>query len=94
MTSCGHVMVMKHAKVSDLKARLSGYLARVRAGDTVVVCDRSTPIARIVPYDERADGFVVQEAEHPAAHLRKVRGVRPRRRVNVVRMLREDRDQR
>jgi prevent-host-death family protein len=87
-------MVMKQANVSDLKARLSGYLARVRAGDTVVVCDRNTPIARIVPYDERDDGFVVHEAQQPAADIRKVRGVKPRKQVDVVRMLREDRDQR
>ncbi len=87
-------MVMKRAKVAELKAHLSGYLAAVRAGDTVVVCDRSTPIARILPYDERDDGFVVHEAEQPAAEVRKMRGVKPRKRVDVVRMLREDRDQR
>src|SRR5262245_60281249 len=94
MTSYGHVMVMKHARVSELKARLSGYLARVRAGDTVVVYDRNTPIARIIPYDERADRFVVHEAQQPASHLPKARGVEPRKAVDVVRMLREDRDQR
>ena len=94
MTSYGHVMAMKHAKVSDLKARLSGYLARVRAGDTVVVYDRNTPIARIIPYEERADGFVVHEPQQPASHLRKVRAVKPRKPVDVVRMLRKDRDQR
>jgi prevent-host-death family protein len=85
---------MKRAKVAELKARLSEYLAGVRAGGTVVVCDRSTPIARIVPYDERDDGFVVHEAERPAGEVRRVRGVKPRRRVDVVRLLREDRDQR
>jgi prevent-host-death family protein len=94
MTTYGHFMVMKRAKVSDLKARLSGYLASVRAGDTVVVCDRNTPIARIVPYDERDDGFVVHEAEQPGADVRKIPRVKPRKRVDVVRMLREDRDQR
>jgi prevent-host-death family protein len=85
---------MNRAKVSELKARLSEYLARVRAGDTVVVCDRSTPIARLVPYDERDDGFVVHEAQRPAGEVRKVRGVKPKRQVDVVRLLRADRDQR
>jgi prevent-host-death family protein len=87
-------MVMNRPKVAELKARLSKYLAGVRAGDTVVVCDRNTPIARIVPYDERDDGFVVHEAQRPAAEVRKVRGVKPRKQVDVVRLLREDRDQR
>ena len=94
MTLYGHVMVMKRAKVSELKARLSDYLAGVRAGDSVVVCDRSTPIARIVPYDERDDGFVVHEAQRPAREVLGVRGVKPRKQIDVVRMLRDDRDQR
>jgi len=87
-------MVMKRAKVAELKAHLSEYLAAVRAGDTVVECDRSTPIARILPYDEPADGFVVHEPERPASEVRRVRGVKPRERVDVVRLLREERDQR
>lgn len=32
-----------------LKARLSAYLARVRAGGVVVVTDRGKPVARIEP---------------------------------------------
>jgi antitoxin (DNA-binding transcriptional repressor) of toxin-antitoxin stability system len=52
MTISGHNKTMKKAKVSELKARLSSYLADVRRGDTLVVCDRSTPIARRVPMEE------------------------------------------
>ena len=37
------------AKVSELKAGLSAYLARVKAGEEVVVTDRGTPVARLVP---------------------------------------------
>ena len=87
-------MVMNRAKVAELNAHLREYLARVRAGGTVVVCDRSTPIGRIIPYDERDDGFVVHEARQPARDVRKVRGTKPRKRVAIVRILREDRDQR
>jgi prevent-host-death family protein len=35
--------------VAQLKARLSEHLARVRAGDEVLVTDHGRPIARIVP---------------------------------------------
>jgi prevent-host-death family protein len=35
--------------VAELKAKLSEYLARVRAGEEVVVTDRGRPIARIGP---------------------------------------------
>jgi prevent-host-death family protein len=85
---------MQHAGVAQLKARLSQYLARVRGGDTVVVYDRNTPIARLVPYAESDDGFVVVEATEPAAAVRGVRGIKPKRAVDVVRILRESRDHR
>jgi prevent-host-death family protein len=85
---------MKQANVSDLKARLSGYLAEVRRGQTVEVCDRRTPIARIVPIERDADDLHVDEPRRPLSDLRKVKPVRLRRPVNVSRLLRESRDQR
>ncbi len=39
----------KVAKVSELKASLSKYLARVKAGEEVVVTERGKAIAKIVP---------------------------------------------
>ena len=81
--------------VSDLKAHLSTYLAEVRRGRSVIVCDRTIPIARIVPYEaEVDDGFEVVPASKPVADLKKVRGLRPKRSIDVVRLLREDRDPR
>src|SRR2546428_271236 len=79
---------MKRAKVSELKAHLSAYLSDVRGGETVIVCDRNTPIARLVPYDDDADEFVVNEPRRTASALGTVRGVKPRRRIDVVRLLR------
>jgi antitoxin (DNA-binding transcriptional repressor) of toxin-antitoxin stability system len=40
---------MKNARISELRDGLSEYLARVRKGETVIVFDRDTPIARIEP---------------------------------------------
>jgi prevent-host-death family protein len=40
---------MTRVGVAELKAKLSEYLARVRAGEEVVVTDRGRPIARIAP---------------------------------------------
>jgi prevent-host-death family protein len=85
---------MQRARVAQLKAHLSQYLARVRRGDTVVVCDRNTPIARLVPYAETDDGFVVHEPTGSVADLKGAPGIKPKRRVDVVRLLRESRDQR
>jgi prevent-host-death family protein len=97
VTIYGHDEAMTRAKVSELKAGLSGFLARVRAGETVVVCDREHPIARIVPYDDDGtDDFTVRlpGGSRTGADVRKIRPVRLRRRVDVVALLRDDRDQR
>lgn len=40
---------MKTATVSKLKASLSEYLRRVKAGEEVLVTERGKPIARITP---------------------------------------------
>jgi len=44
---------MKKVSISELKNQLSAYLQSVRGGETVVVYDRSRPVARI---DRVADG--------------------------------------
>ena len=80
-------MVMKKAKVSEVKARLSAYLSDVRSGDTVVICDRSTPIAQLVPLDREPDELQVQEASKPASEISRGRPVRLRKRVNLDRIL-------
>ena len=56
---------MKNARISELRDSLSEYLTRVRKGETVIVYDRDTPIARIEPIspaDNKAPEWV-QEAE-------------------------------
>ena len=40
---------MKQARIAELKNNLSRYVARVRAGETITVLDRNTPVARLVP---------------------------------------------
>ena len=85
--------VMQTVKVSELKARLSGYLAQVRRGATVTVCDRRTPIARLVPFEGDAGGLEVREPVDvrglPAATR-----IALRRDVDVVALLRADREHR
>ena len=40
---------MPTAAVSDLKARLSEYLKRVKGGAEILITDRGRPVARLVP---------------------------------------------
>jgi prevent-host-death family protein len=42
-------MTSRAVSIADLKNNLSTHLARVRRGEEIVVRDRATPIARIVP---------------------------------------------
>jgi prevent-host-death family protein len=43
---------MRQASISQLKATLRAYLAWVKAGEEVIVTERGTPIAKIVPVAE------------------------------------------
>ena len=52
----------KTVKVAELKAKLSEFLRVARGGHAVTVCDRDTPIARIVPYAPQAEPLVVRSA--------------------------------
>lgn len=40
---------MKRAAISELKAKLSEHIARVKRGEEVLVTERGKPVARLVP---------------------------------------------
>ncbi len=46
----------KSAAVGELKANLSRYLRRVKAGETILVTERNAAIARLVPVRAAEDG--------------------------------------
>ncbi len=87
MTIYGQNEVMKSAKVSELKAKLSAYLAEVRNGGTVVVYDRNTPIARLVPFHEDEDDLVIIDSSAAPSELKRIKGVRPNKPVDTDRLL-------
>lgn len=45
---------METAAISKLKASLSEYLSKVKAGEDIIVTERGKPIARITPVDRDA----------------------------------------
>ena len=53
------------AKVSELKASLSQYLARVKSGEEVVITEHGRPIAKLVPLQQvaAADADRLRELE-------------------------------
>ena len=79
----------KTVKVAALKARLSEYLRAARGGHTVVVCDRDTPVARLVPYTQGGGVMMVRE---PTRALRAVTLPKPLgKRVDSLAALLEER---
>ncbi|MGV7228259.1 MAG: type II toxin-antitoxin system Phd/YefM family antitoxin [Nitrospirales bacterium] len=54
---------MKTTPVSELKATLSEQLARVKAGEEVVVTERGRPIAKIVPLSGESIGLSAHMSE-------------------------------
>lgn len=46
---------MKTVNIAELKNRLSVYLNEVKAGEEILIRDRNTPVARIVPLRHSAD---------------------------------------
>lgn len=61
---------MKQVGIADLKAHLSGHLRTVRKGETLLVVDRGTPVARIVPAGDPRGGLVTRP---PTRDLRAVK---------------------
>ena len=87
------MQAMKKVKIAELKAGLSGYLSEVRSGERIVVCDRATPVAWLLPYAAETDVQIIPPKAPPLAAAR-LKPVRMRRRVDVVALLRESRNQR
>jgi prevent-host-death family protein len=52
---------MASVQIADLKNNLSAYLRKVRTGEEVIICDRKSPIAKIVPL--RNGDFDLEEQE-------------------------------
>ncbi len=84
--------------IRELKAQLSAYIRHVKAGGTVVILDRGTPVGRIVPVipsvEARAQelveaGLVVWSGRRltPTAPVARTRGQRM-----VADLLLEDRE--
>lgn len=48
-----YIRAMKKARITELRSGLSRYLGYVRKGGTVLVLDRDTPVAKVVPLEKQ-----------------------------------------
>ena len=60
VTNNGCHVVMKKVGIADLKAHLSGHLRAVKKGETLIVVERGTPVARVVPAADLRGGIVTR----------------------------------
>ena len=77
--------------VATLKSRLSHFLELVKKGSEVVVTSHRHPVGKLVPYEEEDDLHIISP---PCSSriLLKIKGVKPLEPIDVVRLLRSDRD--
>jgi len=46
---------MERVTISEVKSRLSAYLKKVRAGETILILDRNRPVAKLEPVTTKDD---------------------------------------
>lgn len=91
-------MTQIRAGIRELKAHLSAYLRRVKAGGTVIITERGEPIGRIVPLSQPREvqlealqqaGLIAWSGEKlpPLAPVAQAKGER-----TVAELLLEDRE--
>lgn len=100
---------MERVTIGKLRNSLSAYLRKVKAGETVIVCDRDTPVARLAPVgpadtvetkDERVARLVVEgkliPPKNPIGHEKLMEMLRrppPKSRKSIVQTLIEEREE-
>lgn len=68
---------MRTAKISELKAKLSAHIGYVKHGEEVLILDRNTPVAKLIPVapmnddDERTRRLIAKGIMAPAKKPRK-----------------------
>lgn len=92
MTRYSHGVTNKMVRVAELKAKLSEHLRTVRRGARITVLDRDTPIAEIVPVER--PGLVVTPPRDPRPIGAIALPPPLNLGIDVVALLREDRDRR
>ena len=82
------------AKIFELKNRLSAYLREVKNGHEILIMERETPVAKMVPYSNRMRDFTVREPRGDLQGIKKIPRVKLRKRVDILKILEETRGDR
>ncbi len=82
---------MIKVKTAELKAQLSGFLRKVRAGEHIIVTDRDTPIAELVAYAKSDEQLKIQAATQSPKNIKRIRIPKALHGITSADALKEDR---
>ena len=85
---------MISVNIAVLKAKLSFYLGQVKQGNEILVMDRNTPVAMMLPSGNRVRGVVLIKAKQRPASLRAMKFRPVKHKTNSAELLREERERR
>lgn len=97
---------MQRVSITEAKNHLSGLIDRVRRGETVLICDRDRPVARMLPVGPAdvsgadadwlaglvRDGLL-EPARMPLSPRSLPKPVRPARPTSIIAALQADREE-
>ena len=82
---------MKTVMIAELKNRLSLYLRRAQGGEEILVTDRKTPIARLMPLRPEREKLGILPATRPVSDLKKLKFITPKKPFDPLEALLEER---
>lgn len=99
----GYNSQMKTASISEAKNRFSAYVDLARRGESILITDRGNPVARLVPLEPGSKdhrnswlaemerlGLIRRPAKPPLRKLPKP--IKLKKKIDVVRLIAEDRE--
>lgn len=75
--------MVKKAGIRELKNHLSNYLEKVKFGDSIIITERSKPIARITPIGSPTSSKMLELVEH---HIVSWDGMKPKGSKDIVQL--------
>lgn len=81
-------------KSSEFKAKMAAHLREVRKGREVIILDRDTPVAKVIPFQAKESSDVKIRPPLKPGSLKNIKFKGVKAKIDVVKLLREDRDRR
>ncbi len=71
-------------KIAEFKSRLSEHLRSVRHGAEILIKDRETPVARVIPHSSVGGGLQTVPARRTLDEVRALLALRARKRIKLT----------